>query len=178
MFITAYCECAIERGVGRGKRTRVAFDDADAVGESAGHGQRPRSDTEIRGQIDHGHHAAASRSDPPRGPADAAADVEYLFSWLRGEQRDKILRRFDTAAVKVVHWRQRIRGDRRTGATLGAQRRQDPLGNSGTGVMVRHAQFGHDDPLQSGHDCFSAQCRPQHAGTTSHARMSRENRIA
>src|ERR1051326_3206869 len=85
--------------------------------------------------------AAKARQKKPRGPADAAADVEDVVGRRRRDQIRDVLRRLQAAAVEVIERRQLL--DRRTIGidALGRERGAQPLEQPAAAVVAGD-QFG------------------------------------
>jgi len=88
--------------------------------------------------------AAEARRNPPRGPADPAADVENALARARFEERHHLVCRFQPSSVEVVQRGERVGRNRgglvaRSGPERGEDAGRDPL----AGVVVFNLVAGH-----------------------------------
>ena len=130
----------VEAGILERQGERAALPDVDAAGHPGGGVQRLGGAAELGGEVDAGDLAAEEhRRDPPRRPADAAADIEDALAGARLEQRHQLARRRHAAAVEMVQRSQRIRRDGRVRPLRGPQRGKQARGDVGAGVVVGDA---------------------------------------
>ncbi len=78
----------------------------------------------LRGQIQPGDAAPVFRSDPPRWPADAAADIKEMVARLWLQQRSKLRGCDHALAVEMVDRRKGVGRDRHIRAVYRSKRRR------------------------------------------------------